>query len=504
MSVLEKIDSEIIFKQLPVSSCIVNGDTLKIVYVNDHAMEMYGYSKDEFKKLHIWELNILESKKDMLSRVKKIKKLKHYSFKTRHIRKDKKIMDVTIFINCITIKDRLFFNVACQNDTHKLKVENKLDYFEKKFEYFFNQLPEPILIIDQTLEKIVNVNKAATDFLGYSEEELSKINFSNLVQINQESKSCKDVIEFNLANKQKTFEQRFTRKDGTDIDALITIKKLNSPYGVNLIITCRDVTLQRHEELQLKELNQTLKRNIEIKANELYKNERILLEQSKYAQMGEMLNMIAHQWRQPLNSIATAALNLSFQNELDNVSKDSIESSSEFIQDETQRMSQIINDFMEFNKPDINRKFLLHQATSEVKKMITPQLVNRSISLEIDIDKKLELFHNIKSIEHVLLNLITNAKDAFAQKSDIEDKKVKIYTTVLDNTIAINVEDNAGGIPENIIEKIFNPYFTTKKMGEGTGIGLYMSKRMIESIEGSSLIVKNSDKGAIFSIVFKY
>ncbi|MFA6136511.1 MAG: PAS domain S-box protein [Sulfurimonas sp.] len=503
MLLFKEIKCKTIFEQLPIASLIVDYETLSIKKLNTSAAALYCYSKTEFKKLGMWDIDATESEKSLLRKIKKLKKLKEFSFKTKHVTKDKRILDVSVSVNIIKIKDKKFFNVTCHNSTNEVKVANKLSYFEKKFEFFFNQLPDAILIIDHNLEKIVNANMAASELLGYSEGELREIKFADLIHLGKETKNCKEIITDCLKNNQEFLERKIQKKDGNTIDTFVSFKKLSSPYGTNIIITSRDVTIQKQDELELKELNESLTKIIDIKAGELYENERLLLEQSKLAQMGEMLNMIAHQWRQPLNAISTAALNLSFQNELDTLEKGAVENISKFIQDETQRMSQIINDFMEFNRSEKNGEFLIYKAVEEVKKMVIPQLKHKSIALEIDIDTDLKVFHNSKSIEHVLLNLITNAKDAFENKNDMRGKKIRIVTTIENDTALLSVEDNAGGIKKEIMNKIFNPYFTTKEQGKGTGIGLYMSKRMVEDVEGSCLSVKNIDSGAVFSITFK-
>ncbi|MDO8453011.1 MAG: HAMP domain-containing sensor histidine kinase [Sulfurimonas sp.] len=256
------------------------------------------------------------------------------------------------------------------------------------------------------------------------------------------------------------------------------------------------------EENRLKEIIQSLQVIIEEKIKELHEKEYLLLEQAKLAQVGEMLNMIAHQWRQPLNALSASAINLSFKNELNLLTSESIEETSKFIQKETLTMSGIIDDFMEFNKSDINREFFLYEAVNEAIKMITPQLRNKSILLETEIDKELKVFHNIKSIEHVLLNIITNAKDAFEGKDETTEKKIKISAQYDAKGIRLDIEDNAGGIPEEIMNKIFDPYFTTKAKGKGTGIGLYMSKLMVGNVAGASLSVQSKNGNTVFSVLF--
>ena len=230
--------------------------------------------------------------------------------------------------------------------------------------------------------------------------------------------------------------------------------------------------------------------------------EEFIIEQSRLAQMGEMLNMIAHQWRQPLNAISASAINLSLKNSLNMIEDSDIEDITQIIQQKTQSLSEIIDDFMAFNKPESNKKFFLFEVVSHVEKIIAPQLKNRSIELEVKIDEGVEVFHNTKSIEHILLNLIINSRDAFEGKN-IENKKIRVYLTEDENTLSLAVEDNAGGIPDEVLSKVFNPYFTTKEKGKGTGIGLYMSKQMMESVNNAQIDVKVKDCKTEFKLIFK-
>jgi len=215
-----------------------------------------------------------------------------------------------------------------------------------------------------------------------------------------------------------------------------------------------------------------------------------------------MIGNIAHQWRQPLNVISSVAIRLNLKNELGKLEQDDIKNISGLIGSKVQEMSNIINDFMEFNKPDANSKFKLIEAVKTVIDMSEAQFKSRGIEIEVDVDENLEVFHNLKSIEHVLLNLLTNSRDAFAENKDITTRLIKIYTTKSENGITLSVEDNAGGIKKDILHKIFNPYFTTKEQGKGTGIGLYMSKKMVESVSNAKLSVEVIENRTIFHILF--
>ncbi|MBN2781985.1 MAG: HAMP domain-containing histidine kinase, partial [Campylobacterales bacterium] len=282
---------------------------------------------------------------------------------------------------------------------------------------------------------------------------------------------------------------------------LIIYYLLNQKERLELEVKNKTKKLQDSQN-SLKQLNKTLIERVDENVKELRKKDHLLLEQSKLAQMGEMLNMIAHQWRQPLNALSASTINLSLQNDFETLTKESIEEISSYIQKEAQKMSKTIDDFMEFNKSEENKKFNLNSAIDNTKEIVLPQLKNRSIELITQVDNDISVFHNEKALEHVLLNLITNARDAFDENKTIENKWIKIYSQIDEDKVMLKIEDNAGGIPQEIITKVFNPYFTTKEQGKGTGIGLYMSKQMIEAIDGSSIQVENSTDGAIFTIIF--
>jgi len=134
--------------------------------------------------------------------------------------------------------------------------------------------------------------------------------------------------------------------------------------------------------------------------------------------------------------------------------------------------------------------------------MYWSSIINNSI--EIDIDEKLKVFHNMKNIEHVLLNLIINSSDAFDDNHVVENKVIKIYTTHEENSIFLHIHDNAGGISEHSREQIFTPYFTTKEKKKGTGLGLWMSRRMVENIPHSTLDFKVINDHTVFTIKFPF
>jgi signal transduction histidine kinase len=230
--------------------------------------------------------------------------------------------------------------------------------------------------------------------------------------------------------------------------------------------------------------------------DEKQEQQELLVHQSKLASMGEMIGNIAHQWKQPLTYLSYNFMNLreaSKRNLLDDVylSKklDKADVQLEF-------MSKTIDSFRDFYLPNKEKElFSLEKASLETVEIMSYQFKQHRIEVKIDVkvDSKLKLYKN--QYKQVLLNLLTNAKDVFIQR-DIEHPKIII---TIDKNI-ISVLDNAGGIPTEIINRIYEPYFTTKK--EGSGIGLYMSKMIIEKDMDGRLMVENYLEGALFKICF--
>lgn len=247
-----------------------------------------------------------------------------------------------------------------------------------------------------------------------------------------------------------------------------------------------------------KKITETLEEKISESIKENVKQLQLLQQQTKMAQMGEMIGTIAHQWRQPLNSISTSIQNLKYDYQ-DGYLNDEV-----FIKDFIKKqkntinfMSTTIDDFRNFFRIDKEKSnFQVKKATESVITMLSAQVSQDNISITIDAnDFKYYGFES--EYQQVILNIINNAKDALLEKN-IQNPTISI--SIQKNIISI--EDNAGGIPKNIIQRVFEPYYTTKEQGKGTGMGLYISKMIIEDNMGARLSVRNTDIGAKFEIQF--
>jgi len=226
--------------------------------------------------------------------------------------------------------------------------------------------------------------------------------------------------------------------------------------------------------------------------------EQMLIHQSRLASMGEMLVNISHQWRQPLNRIASFIMNMQLHI-MDNYEKEKyLLEKLEESQEQLEYMSSTIDDFSNFYKTKKEKEeFYVSESTENAYTIIKSSLVSNNIIIENEIKNDFTLTSYPKELSQVILNLMQNAKDAFII-NHIHNPKIII--TVDENKIII--QDNAGGIPTDIITKIFEPYFTTKDKHDGTGVGLYMSKMILEKNFNAQISVSNQNDGANFTIEF--
>lgn len=242
---------------------------------------------------------------------------------------------------------------------------------------------------------------------------------------------------------------------------------------------------------------------LETAHKEVEKKDKMMFQQSRYAQMGEMINMIAHQWRQPLNFIGTTTAAIQFDVFFDKLDKKQLIKHTDNIAQQSQYLSDTIDDFRNFFRNDTGVEATSYNdLIGSVLNIIGESIESKGI----EIQKDLKCFCKFKTysneLKHVLINIIKNAEDVLLENK-VEKPYIKIKTYGESKSRILTISDNAGGIPIDIIEKIFDPYFSTKDKKSGTGLGLYMSKIIVEDHCDGLLQVSNSTEGAVFKIIFK-
>lgn len=255
---------------------------------------------------------------------------------------------------------------------------------------------------------------------------------------------------------------------------------------------------------ELKEINENLQKMVDEKIKEIREKDKVLSHQNKLAAMGEMIGAVAHQWRQPLNSLAINIQMLEDLYDAGELDRKALKEIIEKNMNTIKFMSNTIDDFRNFFRKDKEKTLIsLKELIEKTISLQSAQLKNHNIQIKTDIeDIMIKVYKN--EFMQVILNLISNAKDAIEEKrkENYFEGIIQIKAKKDKNNIVISIKDNGQGISKNTMERIFEPYFTTKEEGKGTGMGLYMVKEIIERM-GGEISVRNTDEGAEFIIILK-
>ena len=286
---------------------------------------------------------------------------------------------------------------------------------------------------------------------------------------------------------------------------IILLKKNKQLQNKSIEIKQINKTLDKKVKEKTKELqdiNKVLDKRITIEIEHNKQKELQLFEQSKMAQMGEMIANIAHQWRQPLSAISILASGIKLKHEFNTLKLEELPKDMSLIIDKTIYLSDTIDLFRNFLMEEkVLRNIILQERISISANILDTVMKDYNIDLQNNISygNPLTVYIVAGELTEVIINIINNAKDILVEK-EIDDPWIKIELKTLEDKAIITIEDNAGGIPNDIIKKIFNPYFTTKSKNKGTGLGLYMSSKIIKDSFKGDLYVKNTKNGAMFFI----
>lgn len=282
-------------------------------------------------------------------------------------------------------------------------------------------------------------------------------------------------------------------------DLLKAIKQsANSTHRANLDILL-EVFLDRYNARQeeLDEVNRSLEKQIEVVHKLGIENEARYEQQSKMAVMGEMMDAVAHQWKQPLNALSMMAQLLESDYEDGEINKTYMHQYNIDTQTQIDHMTNTLSEFRNFFRPNLSKeKFTMTQCLDSLMILVKDEFVKNNIYIEVSHDEEVSFYESKNELIHLILNIINNSKDAFNER-DIKTRKILINYFKDTSFFNLSIIDSAGGIPKNIINKIFDANITTKEVGKGTGIGLYMSMKIAKKFNGS-LSVKNVENGASF------
>ena len=323
------------------------------------------------------------------------------------------------------------------------------------------------LILDTTMEAIiifkdnsvVDCNKIAIElFNKQMKYELINKSFNDLIH-----NKNRDIL-----NEKEPFETNLIREDGSEFNAIINIKDTSLNNQIFKIVTIVDI-------------------------EDLKRKENLMEEQTKLAAMGEMLGNIAHQWRQPLNIISMSSSNLKLKNDIGELCSSTLSESLSLILRTTNHLSDTIDTFNDFLKTDKEKSFFnVNENIKNSISLVDSFFKNFNIDIILELEEGIFINSLANEFSQAFINILNNAKDAIVLNlKDNEYGLIKIKTKKIDNFIEISILDNAKGIEKDILNKIFEPYFTTKHKYQGTGLGLYMTRKIINSSMGGEITVQN-------------
>ncbi|WP_419776960.1 sensor histidine kinase [Malaciobacter marinus] len=294
------------------------------------------------------------------------------------------------------------------------------------------------------------------------------------------------------------------------LSILGTISLIVLHYGFKVLIDRLELSNSNLEKSQeeLSLLNKNLEKKVEQevalkikKENEAKEKERILVHQSKLASMGEMIGSIAHQWRQPLTQLSSVLVLVELKYERGKLTLKELRESIHQSQEQIEFMSKTIDDFRNFFKPNKQKDFFSpYKSVQSALSLISSSFENYNIKVNLKFEDEVLINGYESEFSQVILNILSNSKDAFIEKQ-IANPIITVTISKEDKNSKIVLCDNAGGINLTPIEKVFEPYVTTKHASSGTGIGLYMSKNIIEKSMNGSLSVSNNKNGVCFEII---
>lgn len=249
-----------------------------------------------------------------------------------------------------------------------------------------------------------------------------------------------------------------------------------------------------------KEINKDITEELNKKIDEVHNQDKIIIAQSRQAAMGDMLGMIAHQWRQPLTSMGISIQNIQIDTQLGESNADELDATLENILKQIQNLSKTIDEFNSFIKPSVKLSTCtLSDITNGTLAIIEKSLQSNNIRIKKSLIKDVKIQTYCNEAIQALLNIINNARDIINEK-EINDGVIEIIMDYDEQNYYFKVLDNAGGIPDDIINKIFEPYYSTKEEKNGTGLGLYMSHMIVKEQLKGEIIAENIDRGACFTI----
>ncbi len=482
-----------IFKNAHVVMLYIDLVTGDIIDANDAACSFYGYTKEEMISKKIADINIL-SEKEVYAAMRRshLKEKNHFVF--CHRLSYGEIRNVEVYSSPITIKGKLFLFSVIHDITNPFfnpffdNMLNGVAYCKMLYDEYDNPIDFIYLDINKALEKITHTRRGGV--IGKRATDL----FPDIKSLHPELFDIYGNVA--VTENSENLEVYFK-----PLKIWLRIN-VYSPLKGYFIAIVDDITERKQMEEELRDVNLNLQKRVQ---NEIEKNrvkDQIMFEQSRHIVIGELLVNISHHWRQPLCAIGLIIQDIRdayLHNELD---VEYMDKSVDAMMSELNALSDTIENFRNFYVQDNEKRDF--NVTAEIDKalmLLAGYIKDKGIVIDKALDDSLLIQGFPNEFAQVILNILTNAKDVFEKRNIINGViNINSYKDSTTGKMIISIKDNGGGIQEDIMDKIFDPYFTTKHKTRGTGIGLYMAKVLIEKSMNGTLSVRNISGGCEFRI----
>jgi histidine kinase len=365
--------------------------------------------------------------------------------------------------------------------THRKSLEDELKKSEEKYYAIFNNIPNPVFVLEIDSLEILDCNDSMNAVYGYTKDEIKKKSFLMFFKEEEKEEHASLIRTTPFINRA-----RHITKLGKTLFVDIRVSPSEYTGKKVLLVTTSDITQQHETEQQL-------------------------IQASKMATLGEMATGVAHELNQPLTVIKTASgFFMKKINKKEEIKDDILLTMASEIDSHVDRAAKIIDHMRQFGrKSDMKlKKVQVNDTLERALDILGQQLKIREIEVAWDLEQDLpKMLVDPSRLEQVFINLIINARDAIdekwqSQQQDKGTKKISLKTRSDGNMIIITISDTGMGIPKDHLEKIFEPFYTTKEVGQGTGLGLSISYGIIQDCQGSIHVVPNEEGGASFIIAF--
>ena len=393
-----------------------------------------------------------------------------------------------------------FENMAKELQESYNKIKDNENYLKSLLDSQSN------IIIVLENEKLVDANKAFFDFFNkYDSVESFSTKYKCVCEVFQKTKrDPDDNYDFfitTLKNNPKKLYKVILNDGEIDHVFSVRLRDIDSKRSSKVIVTFSDIT-------EIESMQQQLEIKVEEEVAKQREQELVLIQQSKLASMGEMISAISHQWRQPLNAVSLYLQELLTMQKYGALNEESLKQNIEKSRKQISYMSSTIDDFRNFFNPKTKEVSIdVVDVINDTIKLFEVQLKDNFINYEIEHNKELEykIYGNANHLRQIIVNLLSNAIDAIKEKKELQkdyDGFINISLEVMEERLKILVKDNGAGISKENIQRVFEPYFTTKDEGKGTGIGLYMVQTIIQRYFHGNIELKGWDNGTIAVVEF--